>query len=30
MAEIRAAIEESRLATYAADFYALQREGTAP
>jgi queuine tRNA-ribosyltransferase len=30
MAEIRAAIEEHRLAAYAADFYALQREGTAP
>ncbi len=30
MAEIRAAIEERRLAAYAADFYALQREGTAP
>jgi len=30
MAEIRAAIGEQRLAVYAADFYALQREGTAP
>jgi queuine tRNA-ribosyltransferase len=30
MAEIRTAIEEHRLAAYAGDFYALQREGTAP
>jgi len=30
MAEMRAAIEEHSLATYAAEFYALQREGTAP
>jgi queuine tRNA-ribosyltransferase len=29
MAEIRAAIEQHRLTAYAADFYALQREGTA-
>jgi queuine tRNA-ribosyltransferase len=30
MAEIRAAIEEHRLAAYAAEFYALQREAPAP
>jgi queuine tRNA-ribosyltransferase len=30
MAEIRAAIEEHRLAAYAAEFYALQREATTP
>ena len=30
MAEIRAAIEEHRLAAYAAEFYALQREAVAP
>ena len=30
MAEIRAAIEGGRLAAYAAEFYALQREGAAP
>ena len=30
MSEIRAAIEEHRLAAYAAEFYALQRAGTAP
>jgi queuine tRNA-ribosyltransferase len=29
MTEIRAAVEERRLAAYAAEFYALQREGTA-
>jgi queuine tRNA-ribosyltransferase len=30
MSEIRAAIEERRLRAYAAEFYALQREGAAP
>jgi queuine tRNA-ribosyltransferase len=30
MTEIRAAVEERRLRAYAAEFYALQREGTAP
>jgi queuine tRNA-ribosyltransferase len=30
MTEIRAAIEERRLRAYAAEFYALQREGAAP
>ena len=30
MAEIRAAIEQHRLAAYAAEFYVLQREATAP
>jgi queuine/archaeosine tRNA-ribosyltransferase len=27
MSEIRAAVEEGRLLAYAAEFYALQREG---
>ena len=30
MTEIRAAVEERRLRAYAAEFYALQREGAAP
>jgi queuine tRNA-ribosyltransferase len=30
MTEIRAAVEERRLSAYAAEFYALQREGTPP